>query len=123
MASFDEKMGRALTEEDRALLSAHGEPGYFKQAFGLFRGPQGWLMWVVNIAAAVSFIAGLYTLSRLLGAQEPVAAIQWGTSTVALFQVTMMCKGFMANRLEANRVMREVKRLELQVSSLRAGAL
>jgi hypothetical protein len=30
-----------------------------------------------------------------------------------------MCKSFMANRMEANRLLRELKRMELQVSLLR----
>lgn len=116
MDKFDEVSGRALTAEDRALLAAHAEPGYFAQAFGLFRGPQGWLMWVVNAAAGVAFVTGLYCLSRLIDAPDALPAVKWGVGTLALFQVTMLCKGFMGNRLESNRVMREIKRVELQLS-------
>ena len=36
---------QALSAEDRELLARHGEPGYFSQAFGLFRGTLGWVVW------------------------------------------------------------------------------
>ena len=40
-------------------------------------------------------------------------------ASLFLFQVTTMCKTFMGNRMEANRLLRELKRVELQVSLLR----
>ena len=40
------------TEEHRALLASHSEPGYLKKAFGILRGPMGGIMWMVNIAGA-----------------------------------------------------------------------
>ena len=38
-----------------------------------------------------------------------------------LFQMAVLTKGFMGSHMEANRVLRELKRLELQVSLLRSG--
>lgn len=121
MNKVDELIGRALTEEDRALLERHAEPGYLAQAFGLFRGPQAWVMWVVNAAAGVAFVAGAYAAWRMFGAVDALAAIKWGVASLFLFQVTTLCKVFMGTRLEANRLLREIKRMELQVSLLRTG--
>jgi hypothetical protein len=119
MNKVDELIGRALTEEDRALLDRHAEPGYLAQAFGLFRGPQAWVMWVVNAAAGIAFVAGAYAVWRMFGAIDALAAVKWGVLSLFLFQVTTLCKVFMGTRLEANRMLREVKRIELQVSLLR----
>lgn len=122
MNKFDELIGRALTEEDRALLASHGEQGYLTQAFGIFRGPMAWVMWVLNLAGALAFFAAAYALWRLFGAAEALAAIRWGVLSLALFQVTMLCKSFMGNRMESNRMLREIKRVELQMSLLRENA-
>ena len=43
-----------------------------------------------------------------------------GVAGLALFQFTVVGKGFMGAHLEANRVLREVKRVELQLALLRA---
>lgn len=119
MNKIDDLIGRALTEEDRALLASHNEPGYLAQAFGLFRGPMAWVMWTLNVASGVSFLAGVYAISRMFGALDPLVAVKWGVASLFLFQVTTMCKTFMGNRMEANRLLRELKRVELQVSLLR----
>jgi hypothetical protein len=119
MSKLDELIGKALTEEDRALLASHAEPGYLKQAFGIFRGPMGGIMWLVNIAAGVAFLGGLYALWQMIGASDALAAVKWGVGSLFLFQVTTLCKSFMGNHMEANRLLREIKRVELQVSLLR----
>ncbi|MEO8670311.1 MAG: DUF6768 family protein [Tahibacter sp.] len=122
MSTFDEMIGQALTEEDRALLASHAEPGYFAQAFGLFRGPSAWIMWLLNIAGGAAFIAGAYTMWQMTNATDALMAIKWGVGSLFLFQITALCKSFMGNRMEVNRMLRELKRIELQVSLLRADA-
>ncbi len=119
MNKIDDLIGQALTEEDRALLASHAEPGYLKQAFGIFRGPMAGIMWLVNIASGVAFLAGAYAMWQVFGTTDALVAVQWGVSALFLFQVTTLCKTFMANRMEANRLLRELKRVELQVSLLR----
>lgn len=119
MTKIDDLIGRALTEEDRALLQNHAEPGYLAQAFGLFRGPMAGILWLVNIAGGVAFLVGTYALWRLSGTSDAVVAVRWGVGALVLFQVTTLCKNFLGTRLESNRLLREIKRLELQVALLR----
>jgi hypothetical protein len=123
MNKIDELIGHALTEEDRALLASHSEPGYISQAFGLFRGPQAWVMWITNIAGGLAFFAGLYALWRMTGSSDVLVAVKWGIGALFLFQITAIGKILSMSRLESNRLLREVKRIELQVSLLgdRAG--
>ncbi len=120
MSKIDDLISGALTAEDRALLAAHGEPGYLTQAFGLFRGPMGPVMWLVNIAAGIAFLAGAYAVWQMFDTTDVLAAVKWGIASLFLFQVTTMCKSFMGNHMEANRMLRELKRVELQLSLLRA---
>ncbi len=119
MNKIDDVIGQALTQEDIALLASHSEPGYVTQAFGLFRGPMAWVMWLVNVAAGVAFLAGAYGVWRMFGTTDTLVAVKWGVVSLSLFQVTTMCKTFMGSHLEANRLLRELKRVELQVSLLR----
>jgi len=118
MNKIDELIGRALTEEDRALLASHDEPGYLSQAFGVFRGPQAWAMWLTNIAGGVAFFASAYAIWRLFGTADALVAVKWGVTSLFLFQITTLCKMLTLNRMESNRLLRELKRVELQVSLL-----
>lgn len=122
MNKIDELIGQALTEEDRALLASHGEPGYIAQAFGLFRGPMAWVMWLLNIAGGVAFLVGAYAVWRMMASADALVAVKWGVGSLFLFQVTTLCKSFMGNRMETNRMLRELKRVELQVALLHEGA-
>lgn len=119
MNNVDELIGRALTDEDRALLARHGEPGYVAQAFGMFRGPMGWAVWVAYVAGAIAFLAGAYALWQMVITSDLLSAVKWGVGALVLFQVTTLSKSFMGSRMEANRMLRELKRVELQLSLLR----
>jgi hypothetical protein len=120
MNKVDELIGQALTDEDRALLARHGEPGYVAQAFGLFCGPLAWVMWLVYVVGAVAFVAGVYALWQMFVTADVLTAVKWGVASLFLFQFTTLAKGFMGSHMEANRMLRELKRVELQVSLLRA---
>lgn len=119
MNKIDDLIGNALTAEDRALLASHTEQGYLKQAFGLFHGPLAGILWVVNVASGLAFFAGAYAMWQVFGASDALVGVQWGVSALFLFQVTNLCKTFMANRMESNRILRELKRVELQIAMLR----
>ncbi|MDQ3205870.1 MAG: hypothetical protein M3Q40_05080 [Pseudomonadota bacterium] len=119
MDKIDEMIGQALTDEDRALLARHGEPGYLHQAFGVFRGPMAWAMWVAYVAGGVAFVAAAYGLWQMAASGDVLAALKWGVGSLLLFQISVLTKGFLGNQMQANRMLRELKRLELQVSLLR----
>ncbi len=113
---LDAMIAEALDAEDREWLERFGtEPGYFAQAFGLFGGRLGWVMWlayIVNIAAAG---LALWAAWQLFNATDTLMAIRWGVATLAAMQVGLFMKGMMGEQLQNNRVIREVKRLELQL--------
>lgn len=120
MNKVDEMIGRSLTDEDRALLERHGEPGYVAQAFGLFRGPMAWVMWVAYVAGAIAFVVGAHALWQMVITSDLLLAVKWGMGSLFLFQITTLTKSFMGCHMESNRMLRELKRVELQVSLLRA---
>lgn len=118
MNSFDDRITQALSAEDQELLARHAEPGYVAQAFGLFRGPWAWVMWLVNVVGGLAFLAALYAFWRMAASADALAAVQWGVAALALFQFTTLGKLFLGSHLETNRVLREVKRVELQLALL-----
>jgi hypothetical protein len=121
MDRIDEMIGRALTEEDRDLLARHGEPGYIAQAFGLFRGPLAWVLWLVYVLGTLAFLGSAISLWQALAASDALAAVKWGVGALFLFQFAAVAKGFMGSHMEANRTLREIKRVELQLALLRSG--
>lgn len=116
MSNIDDMIDEALSAEDREFLERYaGEPGYLKQAFGLFRGKLGWVMWFVGIVQLLLFVAALYCLWHVFTGDELLSALRWGVGAVILVQLSTLLRGFMGMQFEANRVLREVKRLELRL--------
>jgi len=122
MRNIDERIEAALSAEDEALLEHYGdEPGYIRQALGLFRGRLGWVMWFIYITQALLFLAAVYAFYRLSTVGELMPALQWGVGAVILVQLTTFLRGFMGMHFEGNRLLREIKRLELRLVRLEGG--
>lgn len=116
MSDIDDMIERALSEEDEALLSRYGrEPGYFRQAFGLFRGSLGWVMWLVMSVQIACFAAAIWAVWQMYTSTALIAAVRCGVVAIIAVQIGTFLRGFMGDHFEANRVLREVKRLELRV--------
>jgi hypothetical protein len=120
MHDIDELIGRALSDEDRALLARHAEPGYLSQAMGVFRGPLGWVSWLTYVLGVLAFLGAAFALWQALAAGTPLAAVKWGVGALFLFQFAAVTKNYLGAHFESNRMLREIKRVELQLALLRA---
>lgn len=117
MDDLDREISEALKAEDRETLNQFGELGLFAQWFGMYRGPQGWIASVTTVVMAIMAGAGFYSLWKLIGvgATGP-DAIKWGALALLMLTMVSFIKVWFWMRMEANRVIREVKRLELQIA-------
>lgn len=114
---LDQMIDEALGAEERDLLrSIGGEPGFFSQAFGLFGGPAGWVNVLMMIIQAALFVAGVWAAINFFNADDSLAALRWGLPAAVLMLTALIIKMSMMPTLQANRVIRELKRLELQVA-------
>jgi len=113
---IDELINEALSQEDEALLdNLNQEPGWVRQAFGLFRGPLAWVMWFVFIVQILLFLGAVYAGWLVFTTTDPMTAVKWGVLTVVLVQLVTFLRGFMGSHLESNRVLRELRRLDLRL--------
>lgn len=121
MERFDELIARGLSARERALLAEPGEPGYLAQVGAMARGRLGWTVLLSGAVQLIAALAMVYALWRTLAADQVLAAVQWGVGAVLLGQAVVLLKGYLGQHLQANRVMREIKRVELQVALWREG--
>lgn len=118
MSKIDDLINESLSERDEALQNElANEPGYFRQAFGIFRGKLGWVMWFVMSGQLIVFAAAVLCLWSLFEADSALAAVQSGVLAVILVQIMTFLRGFMGAHFEANRVLRELARLELRLAA------
>ena len=116
MRNVDEILGQAMREDERDLLARLPEPSLFGASAALFRGRLGWVNGVVMVVQGAAFLAGAYAAWRFFGAADTYAQLRWGLPAVTLLIVSLVLKAMLWPAIQADRVIREVKRLELRLT-------
>ncbi|MDP2765630.1 MAG: hypothetical protein Q8O54_12430 [Brevundimonas sp.] len=117
MQDIDKMIEEALDGEEQALFRETArEPGFFEQAFGLMAGPNGWVNVIMMVVQATLFIGGLWAGWRFFEAETPLSALHWGLPAAVLILAALIVKTAMMPEMQANRLMRELKRLQLQAA-------
>lgn len=118
MRDLDQLIDEALDAEERELLRTLDEPGFFSQAFGVFRGPTGWMSMVMMFWQLVMFVAGVWSAWNFFEATDPVTQLRWGLPAAILLIFAGMLKMALIPRMEGNRLLLEMKRIELQIAHM-----
>ncbi|MGV8928407.1 MAG: DUF6768 family protein [Brevundimonas sp.] len=120
MKDIDRMIEEALDGEEQALFRETAqEPGFFGQAFGLLGGPTGWVSAVMIVVQSAMFVVGVWTGWRFFQAETALSALHWGLPSIVLLLTGTAMKMALMPTMQANRVLRELKRLELQVAMAR----
>ncbi len=122
MRDVDDLIEEALDQEEREILARIGEePGFFGMAFGLFSGKLGWVHILMTVVHALAFFAGAYAAWMFFEAADPVSQLRWGLPSAVLLILATMIKMAMWPIIHADRLMRELKRIELQLARAKRG--
>jgi len=117
MRNIDELIDEALDAEERALLRSIGEePGFFAQTAGIFSGRTGWVSALLMVVQGAIFIAGAWATVQFFAAENVLDALRWGLPAATALLMSLIIKMAMWPTLETNRVIRELKRVELQIA-------
>ncbi|HRD29092.1 MAG TPA: hypothetical protein PLO65_12395 [Caulobacter sp.] len=122
MTQIDDAIRQALSAEDaRALEAFSGEqPMLFQALATLGAGPNR----LINIGGWIGgfalFAVGLFFATRFYAAADPREMALWGAATVMAFVGLGLIKIWFWMEIHKNQIIREVKRLELQVARLAA---
>jgi len=116
MNKLDRAIEDALDAEDRVLFAQYGDKGLFGEVGELFTGkmvPWNMIHFVVQIAL---FLGALYAGRQLFTVEDLVPMIRFGMLTLGLFVAMAVIKMMQWQQVQGNRVIREVKRVELQIA-------
>jgi hypothetical protein len=119
MPKLDDAIRATLAAEDRELLAQfEKEPNVFDEAIQALTGR---MLFVNVLVAAITFAAtaaGFYFGWKLLTADSVREAVNWGAGLGVSLAFVSLLKIWFWLEMQSNRVIREVKRLELQVAAL-----
>ncbi|MCF6220561.1 MAG: hypothetical protein L3J65_05565 [Robiginitomaculum sp.] len=112
---LDDKIREALSDEDRALMAHFEEQGLFGQLGSLFQGKLAWLSMITFVVGLLMFAIGVYAAWKFATVGEVISMLKWGAIAWSGIMSMIMIKLWSWMRMETNRTLREIKRLELQI--------
>ena len=117
MTKLDDMIKEALEGQDEKIWAETEELGWFALGLSQFRGKLGWVTWVVMICQVAMFAAGVWCAVGFFQATEALMAVKWGLPSAVLILAALNLKLSLMPQIQADRVLREVKRVELMVAS------
>ena len=121
MRDLDRMIDEALGEEESELLRRiGGEPNFFERALGMFGAGVGWMVVFMMVGQTLLFVAGVWAAWGFFEATDPVTQLRWGLPAAVLLLASLAVKLAVAPPIHANQIMRELKRIELQIARRKA---
>lgn len=117
MDKLDQMIAEALAEEDRDILAQTQELGLFHQMALQYRGLNSWVNWLSTLGLFAYAALAFWAAWRFFTGTEAVEIAFWGILlTIAILAIGMI-KLYLLSKIETDRVLRELKRVELMVAA------
>lgn len=121
MEDLDRAIRQSLSAEDTELFDRlAADQTLRRQVLSTFAGRLRWLNAAGWIGGFVLFAAACVFASRFLSAQDLEDMLRWGAASALAFAGVALVKVWFWMELQKNAIVREVKRLEVQVASVAA---
>ncbi len=118
LEDIDRLIKESLTQEEAAFYDELDEQNTFEMMEGLFHGRNRWMIILINVILLIFFGLFIYCLIQFLIAEATNDLILWAAASFASFAIVGYLKLFTWMQMDKNAILRELKRLELQVSSM-----
>ncbi len=123
MNNIDAKIRRALEATDADLADEFdGDQSTMEMLFDTFRGRHKWYTFFAIFWGFVFVAGSVFGVIQLFGAQEPHEHILWALGVVFCINAIFLTEIWFWMQMNRNSILREIKRVELQVARL-AGKL
>ena len=116
MTKIDDMIRDALEGSDREMFDQTEELGYFALGLSQFRGKMWWVTWVIMIVQATMFLIGVWCAVQFFAATDVLMAVKWGLPSAVLIITAASLKFSLMPQMQADRVIRELKRVELMLA-------
>ena len=118
MEEIDQLIKDTLSKEEAAFYDSLEEQSLFDMVFGLFKGKNAWFLIVTNIMTLLFLGLFVYCCIQFFTVESVEALIKWGFGSALFLLNVCMLKIYAWMQMDKNAVLREMKRLELQIMSL-----
>jgi hypothetical protein len=115
---IDQLIKETLTQEEAKFYDDLEEQNLLKMIGGLYKGKNAWMLISMHIVNVIVFGFAIYCLFQTFDAEKTNDLILWIAGFFFCFIIMSMLKLYSWMQIHKNATLREIKRLELQISSL-----
>ncbi|MFT5863943.1 MAG: glucan phosphoethanolaminetransferase (alkaline phosphatase superfamily) [Flavobacteriales bacterium] len=108
----------ALTSEEAKFYDHLDEQNMLQMFGGVFDGKNKWLIVIMNVMTFVALGFLIYCIVQFMNVEDTNMLIKWAAGGMICIMMMSMIKVFIWMQMDKNSVIRELTRLELQVSVL-----
>ncbi|MEP3836142.1 MAG: DUF6768 family protein [Algibacter sp.] len=116
--NIDALIKEKLTEEEAKFYEDLDEQNVIEMIFGLFQGKNKWLLILMNVVTVIFFGFFIYCIVQFFIVETTKELLKFGLGSIVFLLGISMLKIFAWMQMDKNAIIRQIKRLELQVSSL-----
>jgi len=114
--NFDVLAKEALTQEEFEFMTNVEEQNIFDMLMGLYKGKQKWLSVYILIVIFAAFAFTIFCAIRFFQVEEIKEMMIYGAGGFLGLIMTGMLKVWFWLQMDNNTIIRELKRIELQMS-------
>jgi len=118
MEDIDKLIKESLNQEEAKFYDDLDEQNVLQMIGGLFQGKNKWIMYIMNFMTLVFFGFFVFCTIQFFDTEETNELIKWGIGGLTFLLGVSMLKIFAWMQMDKNALLRELKRLELQISSM-----
>lgn len=118
LEDIDKLIKETLSKEEAKFYDELEEQNVFQMVGGLFEGKNKWIMFLMNIMTLVFFGLFIYCVVQFFESEETKELIKWATGSLIFLLGVSMLKVFAWMQMDKKALIREIKRLEIQILSL-----
>ena len=115
---IDELIKKTLNQEEAKFYDELEEQNLIGKLGEVYKSKVGWLAIVMNIVYLVIFGLFIYCMFRFFGTTETNELIKWASAGFLCMIFMGMLKLYFWMQMDKNDILRELKRLELQVATI-----
>ncbi|WP_108803015.1 DUF6768 family protein [Aquimarina sp. Aq107] len=118
MEDIDRLIKETLTQEEAKFYDELDEQNMIEMIGGLYKTKNKWIIILMNFVNVIAFGLFVYCLVKFLNTDNTNELIKWGSGGFLAIMTASMLKLFSWLQIDKNALLREIKRLELQISSI-----
>ena len=115
---IDELIKETLSKEEAAFYDDLEEQNLIGKIGEVYKGKLGWLAAIMNVVHLLMFIAFVYCIVQFFSTDSTNELIKWASAGFLSMIAMGMLKLFVWMQMDKNDILRELKRLELQIATL-----